>query len=169
MSHINSSPVSWRLAAVRGATIGIWLTFAYAVLVALYAIVRSSLRIQTALASGDALQMMFGTAVTLAFGILIFAVVMALVSAVIGGISAIVLQWLLLRFNPRHASTQALFIGLGLGIGCWFVVNLILLVMPGSRLTLAYPETYLFWFAVPGLIYVVASVLTSRTLNVRAY
>ena len=164
MRSAESSYRTWLFAALDGARTGIYLTFAYAFFFAVYAILRSSLSIQAALKSNDVFGILAANGITLAYLIIVFASIMSFASAFIGAVTAVIIKWLLTLMNPR-SSCNAVLVGLITSICFCLLIYFVLQTLLGSRLSLEYPDAYMFWFGIPTAVFICASGAISWKLN----
>jgi hypothetical protein len=151
---MNQAHTKHRLGAWDGAKIGIVLTFAYALTFAVYAVIRSSVRIQGILQPDEWWGLTLGNAVTLTFGVIVFALVTAILSALIGALTIVVLKWLLALLKADQSPRKAVLIGVVASFACWLTVTLVLQIVSGGRISMAFPETYVFWVGLPGLVFI---------------
>jgi hypothetical protein len=79
--------------------------------------------------------------------------------------TAIALKWLLAVLNPYGASRRALLIGLLVPFGVVVLLQLALQTALNRPLFDLGGATYLFWFGLPGLVYIGASGLGALWLN----
>lgn len=165
MSAIQQSQTTWRGSAWDGAKTGIGLTVAYAIVYTLYAFVRLSLSIQGAMSSGDWWQTAATSGVTFIVGAIFFTVIAGVIAALLGALTIIVIRRLLLSLNQGLSPRKAVLIGFLVGAGIWLSLTIILQVLPDSRFTPKFIDTFLFWFGFPGLVYVAASSFVGWRLN----
>jgi hypothetical protein len=152
----NRSSDGWLRVARSGAAAGALLTFGYALLFIIYAVVRTSTMILGRVEPGVAVGVLLANAVTIALAALTWACLLALVTAPIGLLTALALRWLLIRLNPPTRRRAAALGGL---LAALIVVTLYLVLQPraGQYLSPAYPASLLFWFGLPGLVYISAA------------
>jgi hypothetical protein len=163
-----ASGPTWRFIARTGAVAGVGLTFAYALVFALYATLQSSLTIWATTPTE------VGRAATLAANgasILVASLAMALLlstgAALLGSSTAVAINWLLNLLNTAGAPRRAIVIGLATALGVILLYHLALQVALGQPLFSLGVETYLFWFGLPGLIHLGAGAIGARRLNLR--
>jgi hypothetical protein len=142
--------------AGTGAAAGAALTFSYALLFIIYALVRTSAMILGRVEPGVAGGVLLANGVTIALAALTWACLLTLVTAPIGLLTALALRWLLIWLNPPTRRRAAALGGLLAALG---VVTLYLVLQPraGQYLSLAYRESLLFWFGLPSLMYISAA------------
>jgi hypothetical protein len=167
MNDKRAFPVPKQATLLRqGAFWGAALTFAYALVFCLYAIVRIS---WTILAAGPLDAGVPGTLAANAACILIAALVMtallSLSTAALGMVSAILIGRLFLIFKPKEASLQAAW----LGVAGPLLISLLLL--PALKLGVGFSpiklpaETGLFWLGLPLIIYMGAGALAGWKMS----
>ena len=160
----NRSSGGWLHVARSGAAAGAALTFGYALLFIIYALVRTSTLILGRVELNVAVGALLANAVTIALAALSWACLLALVTAPIGLLTALALRGLLIWLNPPTRRRAAALGGLLAGL---VVVTLYLLLQPraGQYLSPAYPASLLFWFGLPGLVYISAAAWGSVQLH----
>jgi hypothetical protein len=167
IAHMQPTLVpSWRKVLLTGAAAGTGLTFAYALLFALYAIVRSSASIWATIPPDiNLLGTLSANAASITVASLATAVVLALVMALLGMGTAVVIKGLDSLFNPTHDSQRAILIGCGAALAfvlvCQFAVNMLM----GGSLSSLGGETYLFWLGLPALIHIGTGAAGAWTMN----
>src|SRR5207244_1320646 len=78
-------------------------------------------------------------------------------------------KWLLSAWNKQHEPSRATAIGAGVCGSMVVLLHVIFQRALGFSLAdvAANPETYLFWLALPSLIYIAAGAVAGRALNQR--
>jgi hypothetical protein len=156
---------TWRYVALRGAAVSVGLTFAYALAFLLYAIVRSSLTLAARVNPDTGLLgTLIATWTSLAIAVLTMASLMAVVAAVLGTATALIVLWLSSVLNPRRVSARAIMIGLVTCLGIALLLNLALQQALSLSWSALVSEAYLFWLGLPSLIYVGAGGVASWQL-----
>jgi hypothetical protein len=163
---MNTQRFTWGDAARQGALTGAVLAYIYSLVFLLYAVVRESISVLN-VGAADGGVLLLSNAVSLAMVVLIFGTVMAIVSAVIGAVTEVVLLYAIRRLIGDYQPMAAVLTGVGVALVLAFVIHLITGIAPSPRLNLAYPETYLFWLGVPTVVYVVAGALRGGEINTR--
>lgn len=158
---------SWAYGPVGGAAIGVGLAFAYAALFIVYATIRSSLLVIRVNPDAGVPGTVAGYLFTLAIPALVIAAMMAVPAALVGLFTAPILMRVASKFNPRRSAGRAIMIG---STTCLIVALLLLVIfqrMLGFSFAdvLANPETFLFWFVLPAVIFVAAGGLAGREIN----
>lgn len=159
--------LDWHDAARLGATYGVRLTVAYALLFIVYACARAVIEIVPALQAGAAVQTSLAVIVSLLVAAASIGVLMALFAALLGAVTALVVYGLLPVFDPGQRPRRASAVG-GIAAGI-FAASLVVAAqsLPGGHLGPAHPETWLFWLVLPLTIYVCAAAIGARRLNTR--
>ena len=147
------SPKTRGSAALGGAAVGAGLTLAYALLFILYAVLRSAI---TILAVQPSAALLAANSISLIIPSLSIAVLVSFFAAGLGALTAVLVRWLLPRFNPRCQPLRAAAIGLGTALGLGLLLQLALQLGTGLSIFSLQPETALFWFGLPGLVYAAA-------------
>ncbi len=163
MTRRDLQPLDWGKVAWTGAQIGIAATFAYASLFGLYAIARSAGTILDVLGPFAAWGTLTTVALTLAYLVTAFALLLALGPALAGAASALLIAGASRRWNGDRSPDKA--IGIGFLVAGLLVVPFLALVRLGlgERFALAHWETVVFWFGLPSFVFVTACLLTSLT------
>jgi hypothetical protein len=167
MQHTERSAYpSWAYGPLGGAAPAMGLAFAYSALFIVYAAVRSSLLVirvnPDAGVPGTTVAYFFALAVPA----LVIAAMMAVPAALIGLIAAPILKHVVAIFNAPRSEGRAITIG---SATCLFITVLLLVIfqrMLGFTFAdmLANSETFLFWFALPSLIFIAAGGMAARQL-----
>jgi hypothetical protein len=161
----NPSRGEWRRVARSGAAAGAALTFGYALLFIVYTLVRTSAMIVRRVELGIAGGALLANGITIALAALTWACLFALVAALIGLLTAVALRGLLIWLNPPTSRRAAALGGL---LAILVVITLYLVLHPvgGQYLSPVYPESLLFWFGLPSLIYICAAAWGSVQLHI---
>ena len=159
--------VSYKNLARMGALIAIAIVLVYSLLIMIYTIVRSSLTIYRIMPGNERNSILIVSGISVAWSVAIFSMLMALISSVIGGLMALLLKKSFLHLNPLFSDKKAIWISalLALALLCT------LCILSYSRLGegFLYPETFLFWFLFPGVIYFTACIAGGRKINKALY
>lgn len=159
MNDLNAGSRGWMRAARHGAAIGLRMTLLYAALFIVYAVGRSLVELAT-LPAPDAgmLRTMLGTAASLVVASLSITVLLLPVSAVAGIVTSLLLHLVLPRAGGRFTVSGTLLISFVTAMVIADVVQVGILPALGfAPLSLPF-ETWLFWFGLPTLIYVIVVV-----------
>jgi hypothetical protein len=160
--------VTWRTAVRTGAGVGIALTFAYALIFAVLAIVAASATILQA-QPADPLATLAANGLTLLYLALMMALLLSILTALIGAGTGVIVYTLDRVFNARHTPLRAAAIGTFTTTGIWLIFYLLIRAAGlGQRLGWAYPATFLFWLILPGLIYICTAGVVGVRLNALA-
>lgn len=167
MQRLDQSPQhTMRYAAKSGAKVGVALDLGYAMAFLAYASVRSTL---TILAAGGMDGGMLGTIVattaSIAWVSLLVAILFAPIAALIGMVTAVIVNALLGRVNPIHSATRALIIGLVTAAGIALLFYAALVFGMGVAVSPEAIEMFAFWLGLPTLIYIAAGGVGSLELN----
>lgn len=157
---------NWRQAARHGAGIGVKMALVYTVIFLLYAILRSTLDLLS-LPAPDAGTLGTITATVLSLSVAAFAIAALLlpVSALAGTTLSLLLHLLLPQAGRRSALVGTLVISSAVAFAIADTVQLIVLPAAGFEpLDLPF-ETWLFWFGLPTLIYIIVAALEGRRLR----
>lgn len=162
-----ANPGRWMYGPLGGAALAVGLDFGYAAVFIAYATIRASLlaiRVNPdAGVPGTVISYFF----TLVIPSVVIAGMMAIPAAVIGLITAPILGYAVSRLNPQHSERRAIVVGTA---SC-FVIAVILFLAFHQMLGFASgdisanPETFIFWFALPAIVFVAAGAFASRQLN----
>lgn len=157
---------NWKWAARRGAGVGVRMTLLYAALFILYAIVRSTLELLSFPApdAGTA-STILATVVSLIVAALAITLLLIPVSVLAGIVLALLVHLLLPVAGRGFTFIGTLLISLALAFVVADTVQLVLLPAAGFK-PLSLPlETWLFWFGLPTLLYVVAAAFEGGRLR----
>jgi hypothetical protein len=154
----------WGIFLGQGAGIGVRTVAIYAGVFTLYAAARAALAVVQA-GPAELGPTVGAIGVALAYCALVFGGLMAGLAAPLGALTAGIVAALQRLLNRRRSGRVAAWIGAGVAAVLWLLLCLGVQSISGDRLTLAYPETFVFWLVFPGLFYVAAAVIGSRRLN----
>ena len=151
--------------AYFGAIIAIATVFFYSLIVLIYAIIRSSLTIYEIMLSEEKILILLENGFSMAYSIAIFSILMAIVSALVGSVTAIILKQSMLYFNPKFKNRKALLIGGIIGVSMLSIVYFLLRILLKDWMTFQYIEPFLFWFLFPATLFFILSVVSGKKLN----
>lgn len=157
--------ISNKKVAYNGAIIAIAAVFGYALVVTIYVVMRSSSTIYSIVPQEEKTSIIWANGISAAYSIAIFSILMAIISAIIGGITAIILKKMLLYFNPEFNENKVLLISfmtalIGVNIGYFTLYALL-----KEWMTFNYIEPFLFWFLIPAAIFLGICIVGGRYLN----
>lgn len=166
---VGSSNATWVYGPLGGAAAAIALAFAYTAVFVVYALIRSLLLVISANPGAGIPGTIVAYAATLSVPALVICVMMSVPAALVGLLTAPLLKRLLSAWNPRHDPARATAIGAAASCGIVVLLHVIFQRALGFSLAdvAANPETYLFWLALPSLIYILAGGVAGRVLNHR--
>jgi hypothetical protein len=148
-----------------GALISTAAIFAYALVVMVYVVTRSSNFIFSAMPTDERAGIMVANGFAVAYSVTVFSILMAIPSSVVGSVSAILIKWFLQRFNGKSNAQRAMVISGTVALCVLAVIYFVLRILLKDWMTLHYPETLLFWFVVPALICFVVCLVGGSKLN----
>ena len=151
-------PNSSKQMAWLGFSGGVILTYCYATMFFLYAAIRLASSAISSAEPSHAAGTLFLLGMSLLLTVLVFAALMALVAGAIGVTTALIAYWLK-RWLPIPMTL------IGTSFAITGLVNLSVIVGTGSDLFGTQLQTYLFWLAVPSLIYLMYSVYVGKILS----
>jgi hypothetical protein len=161
----NAKNISNKTVAYAGAKVAIAGVFGYALLVMLYAIIRSSITIYNSMPSGERSNILFLNGFSIAYSVAIFSILMGMFSFMAGAIAGIILKKMLQYFNPNFSNTKVIVISCITAFTTLMIVYLLLFGLLKNWMTFNYIETFSFWFLLPAIIYVGACVVGGNKLN----
>jgi hypothetical protein len=150
-------PRRWWTVAREGAVVGARMTQFYATAFIVYAAVR----VGEAIARGPepdagAIATLGATVVSILVVSTTVTVALTIVSAVVGGVTALFSQWLLVRIVSGRGRVRPIAVSVAVAIASLLVGQLALLPSFGVWPMSIPFATYLFWFGLPSVIYLVA-------------
>jgi hypothetical protein len=134
------------------------MTFLYASVFAAYAIARSSWTIARDADPSGLWSTLLENGVTLAYLCSLGGLVMAILSSIIGGVTALVIAKTVPRIRHGAGRGTAALAAFGIGTVLLCGGYLLLWLAVGNRVSPLYPETFWFWFGIPGIVYLAANV-----------
>jgi len=166
MITVDYASRNWRKAARHGAGIGMKMTLLYAVLFILYAIIRSTLELLSfPTPDAGAAGTILATMVSLIIAALGITLLVIPLSALAGMGTSLLLHLLLPRISRRLTMVGTFFISLAAAFAVVDTVQLILLPAVGFKpLDLPF-ETWIFWFGLPTVLYVIVTGFEGRRLR----
>jgi hypothetical protein len=158
---------SWVFGPLGGAAAAIGLALVYALVFIVYATIRSALLILLIPSDAGVVGTVVAYAASLAVSALVIAALMMVPAALVGALTAALLKRVVSAFNPQHDEQRAILIGAGTCLILVTILHILFQRMLGFTLAdvVANPETYLFWLAIPSLIYIVVGGAASWELN----
>ncbi len=157
--------ISDKRVAFYGASIAVATAFFYSLMVMVYVIIRSSLTIYEILSSELRTSILLQNGISVAYSIAIFSILMAIFSSMIGALMAIVLKQSLLHFNPKFLNRKAKIISVITAILIASFIYFLLRFLLKDWMTIDNIEPFLFWFLIPGVLFLVVGIITGKKLN----
>jgi hypothetical protein len=151
--------------AYNGATTSVAAVFTYSIIIMIYAIFRSSATIYSNMPNGEKNTILWINGFSVAYSVVVFSFLMAVISSLAGAITAVVLKKILLYFNPLFIVKKAFVISCITSLTMLIILYLLLHAMLKSYMTFKYAETFLFWFLFPSVIYFIVSSIGAIALN----
>jgi hypothetical protein len=161
----NITNISNKRLAFYGASVAIATVSFYSLMVMIYVIIRSSLTVYDIMPSEERTSILLENGISVAYSIVIFSILMAIISSIVGVITAIILKKSLLYFNPKFKNTKAILIS---GIVATLVVSIIFFLLHfllNDWMTFNYIEPFLFWFLIPATIFSSICITVGSRLN----
>lgn len=166
MKHIdNSESPQYGQLALRGALLGLTVTFGYALFFWLYAVLRASTTLwETVNDSAGLVWTWLATVSSLAIAILTIAAILSLVVVPIGAATAVLIVWLSKRWNRASRPAMAAAIG-AIVTGIMAVLLITVLQFAGLQFTWRFWEAWSLWLIVPLVLFVLAGGAASWEWN----
>ncbi len=152
--------ISNKTAACSGAIIAVAAVFAYSFFVMLYAIIRSSVSISSIMPSTERSTILWANGFSMAYAVAVFSLLMAVISSIAGAMVGIVLTKVLRWCNPYFYFNKAVLISSITALVSLLLLYLLLYLLLKERITFQYAETFLFWYAIPALIFFIVVVIS---------
>ena len=161
----NTINISNKRLAFYGASIAVATVFFYSLMVMVYVIIRSSLTIYEILLSEVRTLILLQNGISVAYSIAIFSILMAIISSIIGMMTAIILKKSLRYFNPNFGNRKSILISGIIAISINGIMYLLIRITLKDWMTFHYLETFLFWFLLPSLLFFMACIIGGKQLN----
>ena len=161
----NTINISNKNVAYAGAKIAVAGVFGYALLVMLYAIIRSSITIYNIMPSWERSNILLANGFSIAYSIAVFSLIMALLSAIVGSIAGVILKKVLQYFNPNFINRKTIVISCITSIVILTIIYLLMYALLKNWMTFNYIETFSFWFLVPAAIFLAVYIIGGSKLN----
>jgi hypothetical protein len=161
----NTINISNKRLAFYGTSIAVATVFFYSLMVMIYVIIRSSLTIYEILSSEERTLILLQNGISVAYSIAIFSILMAIISSIVGMITAIILKKSFLYFNPKYLKRKAILISGITGILMICVVYILLRITLKDWMTFSYIEPFLFWFLIPAALFFIIILTVGKKLN----
>jgi len=149
-----------------GAAASVAVLVLYACLFVGYAVLRSSLQILSTLSPGDGL---FATVVANAMSIGLAAtsvtLLMAFLVAPLGAVTLLLASWVDRLLNPSLAPRPATWIGAGVAAIVFAAFAILILQVIRPYVAAFWPQGFLFWLGLPGLLFIGAMAWANRRLT----
>lgn len=156
---------SYKKVAYAGAKVAVAGVFSYAVLVMLYAIIRSSVTIYNIMPNGEASNILLLNGVSIAYSISIFSILMALLSSLSGAIAGVILKKALQYFNPNFIKRKAIALSCITAFAILTIMYLLMYALLKNWMTFEYIQTFTFWFLLPAIIFFTVCIVGGIKLN----
>ncbi len=154
---------SWGVVVRQGAITGAQTSFSYAAVFSVYTVVRAAISVAQA-APADAWSTTLALGVTLIYLAAVWGILMAIPAACLGALTAALIKLVqrmpVARRNPRAATNWGRLVALVV----WPLLYLGLHQLLRQRIAPVYLETFMFWYFLPGLIYLVIAGAAARRL-----
>jgi hypothetical protein len=157
--------ISNKRIAYYGVIIAVATVFFYSLIVMIYVIIRSSLTIYKILLSEERTIILLQNSISIAYSIAVFSILMAIISSIVGMITAIILKKSFLYFNPKFNKRNALLISGIIAISISGVIYFVLRISLKDWMTFNYFEPFLFWFLIPAILFLIVSLVHGNKLN----
>lgn len=164
---MRNKTISNKVVAYNGALVAAAGVFAYSFIVMLYTIIRSSASIYGIMQSGERNTILWANGFSMAYCVVIFSLLMAIVSLPAGASAGVILRKLLLWLNPTLQTKKAVAISSITALILLGVLYFLLYALLKERISFQYVETFLFWYFFPAVIFFVAVVAAGINLNKR--
>ena len=161
----NLSIISNKKVAYNGALVGIAAVFGYSLVVAVYVVIRSSSTIYSIVPQEEKTSIIMANGFSMVYSIAIFSLLMAVFSAIIGAVVALILKKLLLYFNSEINFKKAILISFITALIGVIIIYFMLFAVLKDWMTFNYIEPFLFWFLLPAAIFVGVCIVGGRQLN----
>ncbi len=152
--------ISNKTAACNGAIIAVAAVFAYSLVVMLYAIIRSSVGICSIMPSTERSTILWANGFSMAYAVAVFSLLMGVISSIAGAVVGMVLTKVLRYHNPHFHFNKAVLISSITALVSLLLLYLLLYLLLKERITFQYAETFLFWYAIPALIFFIVVVIS---------
>jgi hypothetical protein len=163
---MKNNTISNKVAAYNGALVTVAGVFAYSLLVMLYTIIRSSATIISIMPAGERSTILWANGFSVAYAVIVFSLLMSAASSVAGAVAGIILKKVLLRFNPQRHFSAAILVSSITAIVLLAALYLLLYLLLKERITCQYPETVLFWYGFPTIVFFISIIISGVKLNI---
>lgn len=157
--------ISNKTVAYNGAVAAVAATFAYSIIVMIYAILRSSVSIYSIMPKGERITIVITSSFSVAYSVAIFSLIMATLSTAGGSVAALILKKSLQYFNPRFNFKKAILISCFTAIALLVLSYILFYSLLKDWMTFEYPETLMFWFLFPAAIFLAVGTIGGSKLN----
>jgi hypothetical protein len=154
-----------RSIACNGATIAMGAVFAYSIVVMIYTIIRSSSTIYSIMPTGERNEILLANGISVAYSVAVFSILFALISSITGAIAAVILEKMLLYFNPQFIFRKAILVSCITASALLITVYMLLHAVLNEWMTFNYPETFLFWFLFPAAVFLIVCIIGGSKMN----
>jgi hypothetical protein len=157
--------ISNKKVAYNGALVAVACVFAYSLGVMLYAIIRSSVSIYSIMPLSERNTILLTNGFSIAYSVVVFSLLMALASSLVGAVAGVLLKNMLWLFNPKLLFNHAIVVSSITALVLMAVLYFLLYALLKERITFQYSETFLFWYLYPAIIFFAAAILGGVKLN----
>ena len=164
-TEIKTAKIPGKSIACNGALLSVAAVFAYSLAVLVYAIIRSSITIVAIFPKDERNLILLANGFSIAYAVIFFSLLTAAVSSICGFVAAIILKIALQYFNPLYIFRKAILISIIMGLVMIASAYTLFYALLKDRMTFIYPETFLFWFVFPAIIFFVICIIGGRKIN----
>ena len=157
--------ISNKTVALAGAKMAIASVFAYSLIIMLCVIIRSSITIYNIMPNGERNNILLINSFSVAYSVTIFSVLMSIITALVGSITAVILKKLLINFNSQLIANKTILISCMTALTGITVIYFMLFIFLKIWMTFSYMETFSFWFLFPAIIYIGTCIIGGSKLN----
>ena len=164
---MNEKPINFsnlRL-AYFGAIVATATVLLYSIMLLIYVIIRSSLTIYDIIQSEEKTLILFKNAISVAYSIAVFSIIMAIFSSMVGALTAIILKQSILHFNPKFLKRKTKIICVTLSILIVSIIYLLLRFLLKEWMTFDNIEPFLLWFLIPSVLFLIIGIFSGSQLN----
>jgi hypothetical protein len=154
---------TWGQVARQGAVIGAQTAFSYAAVFGLVAVARAALTVHE-VAPADLWLTAAAIGITLGYLVVFWSLLLALPAMLLGMATALIVKAVQLIPATRRTPRRAMLTGRLIALTVWPLLYVGLYALLRQRIAPVYLETFLFWYFMPGLIYLVLTGYAARRL-----
>ena len=157
--------ISDKAVVYNGAIAAVAVVFAYSIVVMIYVIIHSSATILNIMPTGERSSILLANGFSIAYSVAVFSFLMAVLSSLAGAVAAVILKKFMPVLNHEFNFGKAVLVSCIIALVLLNFIYLLFYALLKDWMTFSYPETFLFWFLIPAIIFTAVCIIGGSKLN----